>query len=84
MAQGEVRRLLDTGFWRRRRALQLREEPFCKMCADRGLTTPATTVDHVEPHRGDPNAFFLGPLQSLCTACHSRDKQRQENGAAAG
>jgi 5-methylcytosine-specific restriction enzyme A len=27
---------------------------------------PATICDHVEPHRGDVNKFWLGPFMSLC------------------
>jgi hypothetical protein len=27
-------------------------------------------ADHVQPHRGDYTAFRLGPLRSLCKACH--------------
>jgi hypothetical protein len=48
------------------------------MCLQRGVTTPATCADHVIPHHGDPNAFVLGELQSLCARCHSGTKQRVE------
>ncbi|MEJ1161428.1 hypothetical protein [Prosthecomicrobium sp. N25] len=37
--------------------------------------TAARIVDHVEPHKGDPIAFYCSPLQSLCDPCHSRTKQ---------
>ena len=30
---------------------QLLLEPFCRECARRGLRTPATRVDHKDPHR---------------------------------
>jgi hypothetical protein len=32
--------------------------------------TPASIADHDPPHKGDWNAFRLGPLQSLCRDCH--------------
>ena len=35
-------------------------------------------ADHVEPHNGDVNKFFLGALQSLCQPCHDRHKKREE------
>jgi 5-methylcytosine-specific restriction endonuclease McrA len=57
--------------WRKRRAYQLQIEPLCRMCASRGVVMPATTVDHVEPHRGDWNKFRLDPVQSLCSKCHA-------------
>jgi 5-methylcytosine-specific restriction protein A len=46
------------------------------------VLTPATTADHIVPHRGD-QALFRGPLQSLCTPCHSARKQAQEAQALA-
>jgi 5-methylcytosine-specific restriction protein A len=64
---------------RRRRAYQLQQEPLCRICLARGLITPATVADHIKPHRGDWNEFRLGPLQSLCAACHS-EKTRRERG----
>jgi hypothetical protein len=70
--------LYDTAGWEKRRVYQLRIEPLCRMCAAKGLIIPATVVDHVEPHRGDINAFVLGDLQSMCKPCHDRHKQRLE------
>jgi 5-methylcytosine-specific restriction enzyme A len=64
--------------WRRRRLLQLRIEPLCALCLRRGLATPATIADHVEPVRGDPIAFATGQLQSLCKPCHDGDKRYYE------
>lgn len=45
-------------------------EPLCRICLDAGRVTPATVADHIEPHRGDCNAFRLGELGSLCADCH--------------
>ena len=39
---------------------------------------PATICDHVEPHRGDINKFWLGKLQSLCKPCHDGAKREIE------
>jgi 5-methylcytosine-specific restriction protein A len=67
-----------TAFWQRRRKLQLRTHPLCKFCADDGIVTPATHVDHVKSHKGDWNLFCLGELQSLCASCHNQRKQHEE------
>jgi 5-methylcytosine-specific restriction protein A len=64
--------------WLRRRKLQLAEHPLCVLCLARGAITPANVVDHIERHNGDWTRFWTGPLQSLCEACHNRDKQFQE------
>jgi 5-methylcytosine-specific restriction endonuclease McrA len=54
----------------RRRGHQLRIEPLCRLCLERGLVVPAVVADHIEPHRGDFTSFRLGALRSLCKACH--------------
>lgn len=61
----------------------LREFPLCGMrpsgrppvmsrCHDQHRVTPATLVDHVDPHRGDQAKFWdrAGNWQALCRDCH--------------
>lgn len=72
------RRWQKTYRWQKLRARQLAAEPLCRMCADDGVLMVATVCDHIEPHRGDEAKFWAGPFQSLCAACHSREKQRAE------
>jgi hypothetical protein len=43
-----------------------------------GIVTIATVADHVEPHRGNMDLFWHGPLQSLCATHHSGAKQSAE------
>jgi 5-methylcytosine-specific restriction enzyme A len=57
--------------WRKRARHQLRTEPLCAACLKQKRVTPATIADHDPPHKGDWNAFRLGPLQSLCADCHA-------------
>jgi 5-methylcytosine-specific restriction protein A len=40
--------------------------------AEAGVIEPATQLDHVEPHHGDPVSFWHGKRQPLCHACHAR------------
>jgi 5-methylcytosine-specific restriction endonuclease McrA len=61
--------------WRKRAHYQLQIEPLCRMCANEGRITSASVVDHVIPHRGDINSFWLGELQSLCTFHHNSTKK---------
>jgi 5-methylcytosine-specific restriction enzyme A len=74
----ETRKLYGTARWRAIRAAQLRAEPLCRSCREASRLTPATTCDHVTPHRGNVEAFWAGPFQSLCAPCHSSLKQRLE------
>ena len=78
-----LRRLYNTARWRRLRLDQLARDPLCAICTQAGRITPATTCDHVVPHRGDETLFWSGPFQSLCSSCHSHDKQVEEHGGAA-
>ena len=60
---------------RKRAKHQLQIEPWCRICRQKGITTPARLADHIIPHRGDWNSFRMGKLQSLCWPCHSRTKK---------
>jgi hypothetical protein len=67
--------------WRAKSKAQLAAEPLCRMCQAEGVVTAATVADHIEPHRGDPEKFWNGALQSLCEWHHNRAKQREEAAA---
>ena len=74
----EHQKLYDDPRWERRRKLQLSEHPWCELwCKEKGIYTPATVADHVEPHRGDPVKFFTGKLQSACKICHDRKTAKE-------
>ena len=63
--------LYHTTRWRAIRAAQLVEHPFCVECGQL-----ADTVDHVVEHKGDPDSFFGGEVQSMCGGCHNRKHPR--------
>lgn len=67
----ESKRLYNSARWQRLRRIQLAAEPWCDDCLAEGVYTPATDVDHDEPHRGDPVKFFTGKLNSKCKQHHS-------------
>ena len=69
--------------WRARAAAQLADCPYCIRCAAEGFSTQARVADHVTPHRGDYDAFWYGPLQSLCKPHHDSAKQAEERASAA-
>lgn len=63
-----------TSEWEKERAAYLRAHPTCRRCGD-----PATTVDHVIPHKGNQRLFWdRTNWQPLCTPCHNSAKQREE------
>lgn len=60
--------------WQKLRASVLAGEPLCRHCTARGLTVPATDVDHM--NGADDNR--LESLQPLCHECHSRKTARDQ------
>ena len=62
------------------RILKLRTDPLCWYCQQARRLTPADTVDHIKPHRGDPDLFFdWDNLRSCCKACHDAIAQAKDN-----
>jgi 5-methylcytosine-specific restriction protein A len=59
--------------WRKYRIRYLAEHPLCRHCEEKGHLVPATVVDHIERHRGDPHLMWSPRNhQSLCKRCHDR------------
>ena len=72
-------RLYDTQRWKRARRQFLAAHPLCRMCQEVGRVTLAVLVDHIEPHKGDPDLFWNeANWQPLCATDHSAAKQSQE------
>lgn len=69
-----------TRAWRKARREHLAANPWCELCAEANRRTRANTVDHKEPHRGDPVLFWdQNNWQSLCATCHNSVKQSAEH-----
>lgn len=67
--------------WRQARASFLSANPLCLECEKAGRLTPATVVDHVEPHKGDMAKFWSQRnWQPLCASCHSIKTAREDGG----
>jgi 5-methylcytosine-specific restriction protein A len=51
----------------------------CVECRRQGLLSVSEVVDHIVPHRGDMQIFWLrSNWQALCKACHDRKTARGE------
>ena len=81
------KRLIGSADWRRVRAQQLAEHPFCELCAKKGVyyQTGATEVHHIMPvdsarteEEAERLAYGTSNLMSLCHKCHS-DLHKAEN-----
>ena len=44
--------------WRRESKKFLQLHPLCQDCLCHSIAAPATVVDHIVPHRGDPKLFW--------------------------
>lgn len=65
--------------WRKYRAWYLKRHPLCRHCEEKGRLTPATVVDHIEPHKGDQQKFWdFKNHQGLCKPCHDSKTARED------
>ena len=56
----------------------LEEHPLCAFCEMEGKEVPATVVDHIIPHRGDPAIFWdRNNWVPLCRECFERKTGRK-------
>lgn len=79
--RAEYRKWYQCARWRRLRQLVLNEQPLCAECQKQGRLTPATAVDHIEPHLGDIEKFYSREnLRALCGPCHSRKTATSDGG----
>ena len=75
-----MKRLYDSVHWRKARKAYLAQHPLCVMCAEAGHDTPATVVDHIEPHNEDYQKFWDSEnWQPLCSQCHNSIKSLQDS-----
>lgn len=59
--------------WQKARERYLSQNPLCVECIKQDVSTEATVVDHVIPHRGNDELFWdEGNWQALCKAHHDR------------
>jgi 5-methylcytosine-specific restriction protein A len=59
--------------WRAARKRYFAIHPLCVECQRMGRLSAATIVDHIVPHKGDPNLFWnQSNWQALCRRCHNR------------
>lgn len=81
-----------TSKWVTAREGWLRHHPLCgdrtdgpsdehSACVQEGRVTPATAVDHIEPHRMDMKLFWdTRNWQSLCKRCHDTKTASEDGG----
>lgn len=73
--------------WRDVRKAGLIREPFCKSCAERGITTEGKVRDHIKPINPEnaydiqngkyPNPLDMSNHQTLCIRCHNRKSGKE-------
>jgi len=83
--RGNARQRGYSSRWDKFRAAFLAANPVCIYCLNStGRVTPATVVDHIIPHKGDPDLFWPdGDPQDhfapCCKACHDGPKAKAES-----
>ncbi|WKW47284.1 HNH endonuclease signature motif containing protein [Myroides sp. JBRI-B21084] len=64
--------------WRKLRAAQLTQFPFCKHCDQLNIITIATVADHIVPVKKGGAGYELSNLQSLCKKCHDKKSAKDK------
>lgn len=64
----------DSREWRSLTKLVRSEEPFCRECQKKGVTTLAKVTDHIQAVRLGGNFWERSNLQPLCESCHNGKK----------
>lgn len=71
--------LTNSKAWRRLAKAFLAVHLLCVECERQGRERFADHVDHIVPHRGNPDLFWdESNLQGLCHSCHSCKTARGE------
>lgn len=83
---GSIEVLKQGSRWQEVREVYLKANPLCVFCKDYlSKLTPATVVDHIEPHRNNSDRFWdQSNWQPLCYHCHNSYKQRHEKSGIYG
>lgn len=80
--QGERKNAELRGYdrrWQKARRFFLKRHPWCVRCKAEGRLVPATVVDHIRPHRGDPELFWDEKnWQPLCKSCHDHKTMTED------
>lgn len=73
------RKWYKTARWQKLRWSVLERDRFtCRFCKRAEGVTKLLVCDHITPHQGDEVAFWAGPFQCLCKACHDSRKKKEE------
>ena len=79
----DKRKTAERGYgsrWQKARIAFLSANPLCVLCLQKDRIVASTTVDHIEPHKGDMALFWdMTRWQALCTSCHNSVKKIQEH-----
>jgi hypothetical protein len=76
----ENSKLYSQSYWKKQRQAQLSKSPLCVSCLSNGKVIQAEHIDHVFPHRQNPDRFRRNIFQSLCPACHTLKTQMETRG----
>ena len=62
----------NTARWKKKRLWFIKRNPACVHCKNKGVFTPATVVDHINPAANEEIDFWeISNWQPLCATCHN-------------
>ncbi|MBK8225393.1 MAG: HNH endonuclease [Candidatus Obscuribacter sp.] len=72
-------RFYNSKTWRNAATVHKMQNPVCKLCEEKGITTPAEITDHITPISKGGSKMDFDNLQSLCRACHLAKTNKERN-----
>ena len=78
LAGRRARKIYNDSRWKGWRAWFRANEPYCRLCAARGVDETAHDLDHIVPLDEGGAEFEMENLQPLCRQCHY-EKTAAEN-----
>lgn len=72
-------KVYNTSRWKKLRIAKLMKDPLCEMCLQKGITTAAIDVHHIDSFMNYDGldriekAYNINNLMSICKQCHQKE-----------
>lgn len=73
-------KLYNSTAWRKKRDAMRSKFPICSACLLEGKITQTEHIDHVIPHRRNPDRFLINLFQGLCAPHHTQKTMLESKG----
>jgi 5-methylcytosine-specific restriction endonuclease McrA len=69
-----------TNKWRKKSEYIRNNEPYCRVCKEKGITIIGKVADHIIPMSKGGDPWADENLQTLCNVCHNKKRKEESLG----